>query len=280
MRFSSALASLTVMVLAHISHAAVCLPPTGVEGFGAPTVCACISGMIIIGGTNCGSLGQSQELWTCISLLADVVATTNLLPLKIALTLGGKAKLITSPTAKINSSDDKKTCTYPANSTPACSRKDLCGFTCNSGYKVSGSSCFKETTTVAVADGATVCGCITGAIVVNGKQCGSIPASAELCTCVSVLANLVATTTLVPLKTALTLASKADLITSLTTKIKSAGGNDKKTCTHPSNSTPSCSRKDLCGFVCKSGYKVSGSSCAKASGLLGLGITIGFGIIL
>ncbi|KAJ6509818.1 hypothetical protein DFH09DRAFT_1333931 [Mycena vulgaris] len=196
MRFSFALASLTVMVLAHISHAAVCLPPAGVDGSGAPTVCACISGMITIGGTNCGSLGQSQELCTCISLLADVVTTTSLLPLKIALTLGGKAKLITSLTAKINSSDDKKTCTHPANSTPACLRKDLCGFTCNSGYKVSGSSCVKETTTVAVADGATVCGCITGAIAVNGKQCGSIPASAELCTCVSVLADVIATTTL------------------------------------------------------------------------------------
>ncbi|KAJ6509854.1 hypothetical protein DFH09DRAFT_1100576 [Mycena vulgaris] len=265
MRFASALASLTILGLNHISHAAVILPRTSVEVAAAATVCACISGTITIGSTNCGSIGQSEELCTCVSVLADVVATTNLLPLKAALTLGGKAQLITSLTSKINScgSDDKKTCTHPANSTPACSRKDLCGFTCNSGYKVSGSSCVAETTTVAVSAGATVCGCISGAIAVNGKQCGSLSASEELCTCISVLPDVVAATTLGPLKTALTLASKADLITSLTTKINNCGANDKKTCTHPSNSSPSCSRTDFCGFTCNSGYKVSGSSCVK-----------------
>ncbi|KAJ7101912.1 hypothetical protein C8R44DRAFT_887707 [Mycena epipterygia] len=283
MRSTSVLIFLTIATLAKISRAAVILPRTIVDVSAAATVCACISGTITIGSTNCGSLGgmscvihlldspdnqpSIRRVVYCISVLADVVATTSLLPLQTALTLGGKAGLITSLTNKINGygANDKKTCTHPANSAPACSRQDLCSFTCNSGYTLSGGSCVQNqaAATVAVSASADVCACISGSIEVNGNQCGSLSTSVELCTCVSLLANVVATTTLAPLKTALILGTKADLIASLTAKINGAGASDKKTCTHPAYSTPACSGQNLCGFTCNSGYTLSGGFCVQ-----------------
>ncbi|KAJ6509838.1 hypothetical protein DFH09DRAFT_1100559 [Mycena vulgaris] len=101
--------------------------------------------------------------------------------------------------------------------------------TCNSRYKASGEFCVKDEAptvvpTMALLAGVTLSGCISGAIEVKGNKCVSV----ELCTCVSALTSVVATTTLAPLQIALIFASKADVITSLTTKINGCGAPDKK----------------------------------------------------
>ncbi|KAJ7746919.1 hypothetical protein DFH07DRAFT_962762 [Mycena maculata] len=132
------------------------------------------------------SLATSDELCTCISVLADVVASTPLVPLKTALTIGNKAGLIISLTNKIN------ICDSPPRPPP---------------------------------------------LVFPSPRPSVLASPDELCTCIRVLADVVATTTLAPLKTALTINSSADLITSLTGKA------------------------NLCGFTCKSGYTVSGGKC-------------------
>ncbi|KAJ6612518.1 hypothetical protein B0H10DRAFT_291519 [Mycena sp. CBHHK59/15] len=137
MRFSSGLASLTIFALASLSHAAVIeglVPRVTTTTAVATTVCACISGEVKVRGVNCGSL--ETELCTCISLLEQVVAQTTRTPLLTGIRIGGYADVVASLQDKINQCGpkDKSSCTHPENSTPSCSRLNLCGYTCNSGY--------------------------------------------------------------------------------------------------------------------------------------------------
>ncbi|KAJ7457097.1 hypothetical protein FB451DRAFT_1183602 [Mycena latifolia] len=124
------LISLAIVALAGVSHAAVIPGLAARHGSsagasGSSDVCACISGAVKVSGTDYGSLSTS----------------TTLAPLTAGLEIGGKVGLIASLTGMINASSGKKTCTYPANSIPACSSKNLCGYSCNSGFIASGLLC-------------------------------------------------------------------------------------------------------------------------------------------
>ncbi|KAJ7488305.1 hypothetical protein FB451DRAFT_1391250 [Mycena latifolia] len=116
----------------------------------------------------------------------------------------------------------------------------------------------------------TVCACISGALTVSGRNCGTL--ASELCTCTSVLSELVTHSTRAPIREGRSYGGHDKTVTALKDKIKGCGDKDKKTCTHPENSVPSCSRKDLCGYKCKTGYQDCGGSCKKtcsqATGLI------------
>ncbi|KAJ7615534.1 hypothetical protein FB45DRAFT_1008418 [Roridomyces roridus] len=284
MHFSS-LASFALLALTQLSSAAVLDSRGAVGASVSGDVCACISGSLTVGSTNCGSISTSDGLCTCVSLLADVVASTTLAPVKTALMFAAKADVVASLTALIHAADSKKTCLLPGNSSPACTKDDLCGFTCKTGYSKSGASCVKSVGVsvgaavdagvsaglgavsaglgavagVAAGLGADVCGCISGELTVKGKSCGSISASDGLCTCVSILADVVASSALSPIKTALSIGASADVVASLSAMISDS--ETKKTCSHPANSSPSCTKSDVCGFSCKSGFKLSALLC-------------------
>ncbi|KAJ7636628.1 hypothetical protein FB45DRAFT_448352 [Roridomyces roridus] len=257
------LASLTLVALSQLSQAVVIIPRSndvGVSTTASSTICACISGSITVANKDCGSIAVSDELCTCVSILADTVSKCKLSPIKTALSIASSAQVVLSLTDKIKTQPTQATCTHPDNSTPVCTSVDLCGFTCNDGYSKVGNTCVSNTPTTDVSTVSTVCGCISGTFNVRGKNCGSFAASDGLCTCISILDTFVASTTLSPIKVALGIASSVDVIAALTSTINTSTG-PKSVCTHPSNSSPSCSSNDICGFTCKSGFTKSGNSC-------------------
>ncbi|KAJ7723484.1 hypothetical protein DFH07DRAFT_277752 [Mycena maculata] len=137
MRFT--LVSLTIVTLATLSRAAVLqglVPRTNPS-----TVCACVSGSLTVAGVNCGTL--ETELCTCISVLTEVCTSSTRTPLTIGRQVGGVGPTVSALTDKINTCDSgsKKTCTHPDNSVPSCSRSNLCGYTCDDGYKDCNGSC-------------------------------------------------------------------------------------------------------------------------------------------
>ncbi|KAJ7101298.1 hypothetical protein B0H15DRAFT_408269 [Mycena belliarum] len=109
--------------------------------------------------------------------------------------------------------------------------------------------------------GRTVCGCITGAIKVNGRNCGNL--ATELCTCTNVLAELVESTTRNPIRTGRDHEGRDRTISALTDRINKCKKEDKRTCTHPKHSHPSCSRRNLCGYTCDRGYHDCGNNSCK-----------------
>ncbi|KAJ7449168.1 hypothetical protein FB451DRAFT_1410906 [Mycena latifolia] len=122
MRFSTPLVSLAVVALQLIgvAHAAVIpglVARTGSSASecGSADVCACIFGAVKVSGTDWGSLS-------------------------IPFTTG----LIVSLTGMINATGHKKSCILPKNSKSNCWRKDLCDFTCNSGFIALGAICAAE----------------------------------------------------------------------------------------------------------------------------------------
>ncbi|KAJ6576082.1 hypothetical protein DFH09DRAFT_372063 [Mycena vulgaris] len=138
MRFT--ISSLALLSLATLSRAAVVSDdlaartyPTSTTGISA-TTCACISGNFQIGGHDCGTF--QTELCTCISILVNLVGTTSRAPLLEGRRYGGYDKTYNALKDKINNcgKQDKQTCYHPENSSPNCSRKNLCGYTCDKGY--------------------------------------------------------------------------------------------------------------------------------------------------
>ncbi|KAJ7143725.1 hypothetical protein C8R44DRAFT_724754 [Mycena epipterygia] len=93
MHFTSSLVSLTVIALASVSRPAVLpglIARTGSSASKSASadVCACISGAIEVHGKNCGNL--SNELCICVSALENLVVTTALAPITVALSCSHK----------------------------------------------------------------------------------------------------------------------------------------------------------------------------------------------
>ncbi|CAK5283579.1 unnamed protein product, partial [Mycena citricolor] len=102
---------------------------------GASTsMCGCISGGIEIGGIHYGDISASEEICTCASLLASLVADIKLSPITWALDVLGHGAVIASLTDKLNNCDTKRTCSLPAFAESRCKRDDICGFECSGGY--------------------------------------------------------------------------------------------------------------------------------------------------
>ncbi|KAJ7624720.1 hypothetical protein FB45DRAFT_924085 [Roridomyces roridus] len=126
---------LTIAALAVIAHGAI------IEGL-APrtsrspeTVCACVSGSLVVRGVNCGTIDVKEEICTCVSVLTDFSRSTSCKPIRSGWKIG-QSETITALTDKIHGCkpSDKRTCTHPAFSTPNCRRSDLCGYKCDDGY--------------------------------------------------------------------------------------------------------------------------------------------------
>ncbi|CAK5284908.1 unnamed protein product, partial [Mycena citricolor] len=130
-------------------------------------------------------------------------------------------------------------------------------------------------TSVTVSVAANVCACVSGPLSVKGKSCGSIAPEDELCACVGALAGVVAKSALAPIKVALSLASEADVVASLTAMISAtAEGERKKTCSFPAHAVSSCSPENICGFSCLSGFKLANGVCVAVDADVGTAVSL------
>ncbi|KAJ7214444.1 hypothetical protein GGX14DRAFT_443946 [Mycena pura] len=120
-----------------------------------------------------------------------------------------------------------------------------------------------STTTTTTTTSQTVCACISGSFPVSGITVGKF--STELCTCISVLSQVVTATTRAPILEGLRRYGHDKTVRGLEDKINKCGDKDKKVCTHPAHSHPSCSRRDLCGYECDAGYaRCPNGQCQKS----------------
>ncbi|KAJ7031740.1 hypothetical protein C8F04DRAFT_1360988 [Mycena alexandri] len=112
------------------------------------------------------------------------------------------------------------------------------------------------TTTTSTPD---VCGCISGTLKVNGHYVGVF--GTEFCACLSVLSDVVTTTTSPIILLGLRQYGHDNVVSTLRDMIDSCEDKNKKTCTHPTHSVPNCSRKDLCGHTCQAPWKDCNGQC-------------------
>ncbi|KAJ7162785.1 hypothetical protein C8R43DRAFT_919677 [Mycena crocata] len=115
------------------------------------------------------------------------------------------------------------------------------------------------TTTTSTTTVSTVCACISTTVVIGGVTCGTLT---EFCTCLSVVSQVVTTSTSTTLRRARGI-NHGRTVDYLTDRINKCDKKDRQVCTHPQHSHPKCSRKHLCGYECDEGYVDCNGKCKK-----------------
>ncbi|KAJ3785760.1 hypothetical protein GGU11DRAFT_703197 [Lentinula aff. detonsa] len=132
-------------------------------------VCACISGDLRLDSFYGGrkvTAGTLEESCICESDVTTFVTSSS--ACKNGIGMVGRAIIEIIIAEMITSCSNKKTCTFPDHSTPACTSSNKCGFSCGDGYSL------------VTKNGQSTCTCASPKSVCNGKCSSTCPSARSL----------------------------------------------------------------------------------------------------